>query len=347
MNPLLFILMWLQLNSAECLEATVGVLENVPNIKRKCCANGEFFNYDRKVCVFNDKLAVTANFKAQENGFLKCGDSTVQIELESERNKLSITGNGTSLSALIGSTTITTGSYCADTIESSGKWMALTCSEDNVCEVIPCIRLCCGNQFYSTTIPPLRLPVKIGIEGAINRDSTYGIINRHNCSKCVGKELELDPVAYAEHEYFFWPNGSLYLTYQKEQLDDRYCVRYSKKSKQVQIFVCFHDLRDAHKIEYDAIKPISSPTAHFTYFTLCIYFRYGQYVLVMFALRMITSAIVLFVYLVLPELSGDLQGKIIIGFFSNSLTALAFRVISRFIIGECNHFGGYQRQNYV
>lgn len=268
MNPLLLIVMWLLLNSVECLKASVGVPRNVQNIERKCCTNGEFFNYDRKVCEFNNEKTVGTKFKAQENGFLKYGDSTVQIELESKRNKLSITGNDASLSALNGSITFTTRSYCADVIGTTGNWMALTCLVDTVCGgVIPCIRLCCDNHFYPTAIPPWRLPVKIDEKGAINKDSTYGLINRRNCSNCVGREFELDPVAYAEHEYFFWPNGSLFLAFQKEQLEDRYCLRYSKESKQVRIFVCFHDLRDSRKIEYEAIKPLQLPslTSHSAY----------------------------------------------------------------------------------
>lgn len=57
----------------------------------------------------------------------------------------------------------------------------------------------------------------------------------------------------------------------------------------------------------------------------------------MYLLALITMAIIVIVYLSLPELRGNLQGKIIIGFYSTLFLTLVTQTLSRFILGECNY----------
>lgn len=190
------------------------IISDCVTVKRKCCSKGEVFNGE--VCVAWTVGNGQKTLIAEKYGFPQCDESTVLVELGSQRNQLSISGNS-SLRATVQTKTYTSDSYCVDFTTVSNLPIAIVCLKRSVCREITCIRHCPRDPFTRNGAKSLALS---------NNISNYGLIT--DCTTCDGEEFELDPVAYPEHEYFIRPDGSLHLTHQSKQITpDKYIVRYS------------------------------------------------------------------------------------------------------------------------
>lgn len=199
------------------------IISECVSVKRKCCSKSEIF--DGKVCVAS--LNGRSALKAEEYGFPQCDESTVLVELGSERNQLGIFRNS-SLSATVRRKAYISDSYCVDLTTDYNLSIVIACLKRSVCRKITCVRHCPKDPFTRNWEKSLTLS---------NNISNYGLIT--DCTTCVGEEFELDPVAYPEHEYFIRPDGSLHLTHQSKQISpDKYVVRYSDhRGKQVKFII--------------------------------------------------------------------------------------------------------------
>lgn len=174
-----------------------SLVKDMKYVSRKCCSNSEVLDQFGKVCVPKDDSISFINVQA--NGFPQCGNPTVLMELESNRNNLKTYSNR-SLSGTNRETAFITDSYCVDSTPNSNLTRTYVCLEEDAWEDIP------------------------------HGGSHGGSYIVNNCSEGMGHLFELDPEANSEHVYLFKPNGSIYLTHQKKLLSpDRYCVRHSKK----------------------------------------------------------------------------------------------------------------------